>query len=484
MTDRAYTLKELQELQNVFLKHDTSPANALGTKVPHGLQADGHPFAGLFSSPGGEPDVFSAVTRPESVASLLLKGKMSVITNPQFDILTGVQAGRGSNSSGICDNAPKAGFAKLCTHTAQWGVLRMDTDVGEIPTLGSYLNRADLDKRFVNLQASSNPFLPEALRSETNLNDFTTMQLFTMGVHIERVAETVLFQGNKALAPASTQLGFIREFDGFDQLIAKDYVDAYTNQACTAAYSLVNDWGGADVSGSVTRNLRTWNIVQVLTEMIFVLKRRAEEQGLSPVTWALVMHPDLFRAVTREWACNYLTSGCKQTAPGSGAFIVNADNTRDMMDEMFNGKFLWVEGERFPVVLSRGMANTQTGSGFKSTIYIIPFTAKGVQVTYLEGFDQGNPQAVAWASGLVPSAENYKVTNGGLYAFTSSMTKFCKQYHVVGQMRLIMRTPWLAGRLDNVAYTNFEYTNDPYPNGIYHFDGGVTQRYAPTLFSN
>lgn len=478
MTDKAYTIEELKELSGVFAKNDPSPANALGVRVPHGLQADGAPFAGLFSTPGGEPGVFSTLIRFPSLAALLLAPAPSVITNPQFDIVTGVTATRGTTGAGsMCGPAAQPGLTKIATHTSQFGLMRLDTDTGQATTLGGRVNRADMDKQFYNLQVTNNPFLPDVLRNATDLNDFTAMQLFNMGVAIERALMRVLFTGNASLAPGATEAEFEQEFDGFDRLIKTGYQDAISGTLTPAVDSIVEDWS-ADIGASVLRNGATYSVVQVLTEMWYVLNTRASDMGLNPTQWALVMHPDLFRALTRIWACSYLTSGCNTSIDGQPE--IDSASQRMMQDEMFTGRFLWMDGERVPVVLARGMDNDVVGNGFESSIYFIPMSSMGMRTTYLEFFDQGNAQALAWANGLMPGGSDYTVSNGGLYAWSKSYQAFCFQYHLAAQPRLIMRTPFLAARLDNVRYSNFIYTSDPYPTGIYHRNGGVTQRTAWT----
>jgi hypothetical protein len=50
--------------------------------------------------------------------------------------------------------------------------------------------------------------------------------------------------------------------------------------------------------------------------------------------------------------------------------------------------------------------------------------------------------------------------------------------------RLILRTPQLAGRLQNVVYVPLQHADDPLPSQDYHVNGGVsTGRPFPSPFS-
>lgn len=480
LEEKQYTLAELKELMQV-LKHDTNPANALGTNVSHGLESGGHPYAGLWTTPGPRPDMWSTMVRMTTLASMLVRPQPTRIEREEFEVFTGVKDATGSNAVNVCDPAPKAGLPKGCIQRAYFGRIRLDTDTNDLSTLGGYLNFADYDRNIVNLMMQQNKFIPDVLANATNPNSQEFMQLFTAGIQLERVVEQVLFQGVNTVADGqSTFKGISREWDGFDTLIGVGKVDARTNVACQGVDSLISSWGSNLTSASITGpNGVSYNFVEVLTEMWHILNRRSDEMGMSPTQWILVMHPDMFRAVTRQWGCLYVTTGCA-TASASTPNNMDAASQKRMTDEMFEGKFLWMDGQRVPVVLSRGMANTQVANGFRGDIYFIPLQSMGIQTTYLEFFDLSNPVATSF-NNVVPTG-NYRTLNNGAFWIGKLETPPCIQYRLGARPRLVMRTPWLAARLTNVVYRNYLYTNDPLPGTAYHFDGGQDQRYSPTLF--
>lgn len=480
--ERTYTLKELQDLQQVIFKHDTSPANALGTNVAHGLEAAGHPFAGTWSTPGPQRDMYHTVIQQSAFASTFVRG-VSRIQRSEYEVFTGVQAGSGTNPVNICDAAPRAGLIKSAIQRAFFGVIRLDTDTNELPTLGGYLNEADYDRNLINSLVMNNPLIPDVLRNATNINTQEFEQFLTMALQLSRVTEQVTFQGNNTVANgASSFLGIMREWDGFDQLIGTGKVDARTNQAAPALDSLVVNWGSALITGNVVGpNGVSYNIVEALTEMWHFLNTLSDDLNMSPTTWVISMHPDMFRALTRVWACTYLTNACLVSNNDGERLNVDAAAQKRMMDEMFTGNYLWMDGQQVPYLPSRGMANTQVANGFRGDIYFIPISSLGTRTTYLEFFDQSNP-VITGFNQLAGDTGGYRALNGGQFAVANSRTRFCLQYHLVAQPRLVMRTPWLAARMTNVVYRNLIYTRDPIPGNVYHADGGVTQRFSQTLF--
>lgn len=482
--DGATSAIEIIKALAQVLKNDPNPANGLGVQVPHGLQADGHPFAGLWSTPGPVRDMWATVARPQTIGQLLYSNATSLYTRAEYELLTGVQAARGDNGVAICDPAPRAGLLKSCIQKSYFGQMRLDTDTIEVPTTGGYLNAADMDRDIINLNMANNPFIPDILRRTVDPNTTQFMQMYTLGIQLERDMEQLIFQGAYATAKgASAWASAIQEFDGLDTLIATGKVDDRTNVACPAADSTILDWGSALIDGTMAGPEHvTYNIVQAFSELWYHLKQKADDLGMSPTMWFVTMHPDLFRALTRVWSCTYLTSGCN-TASASSPNNIDSAAQKRMNDEMFNGSFLWVDGERVPVVLSRGMANTKVNGGFRGDIYFVPLSSMGIRTSYLEFFNQGNPSAMAVANMLGgPNDGSYTTTNNGAYAFTKSYKVFCHQYHLVSQPRLVMRTPMLAARMTNIVFRNLLYTDDPFPGTTYHKNGGTPQRYSTTLF--
>jgi hypothetical protein len=74
-------------------------------------------------------------------------------------------------------------------------------------------------------------------------------------------------------------------------------------------------------------------------------------------------------------------------------------------------------------------------------------------------------------------ADTISYSNNGLYIFGRRDNGFCKEYLMGAQMRLILRAPFLAGRIDNLQYqfrgTGFRNAD---PGSSFYYNGGSTFR--------
>jgi len=134
-------------------------------------------------------------------------------------------------------------------------------------------------------------------------------------------------------------------------------------------------------------------------------------------------------------------------------------------------RFIWILGERVPVSLENGIPETAVATGFRSTIYIVPMTSGGRKVTYIDAFDQGNAQVMEFVN---QSKAQYTVENNGLWALAHNQTNFAWELLLAQQPRLVLRTPQLAGRIENVVYHFNQpiYPRDADPADAYYQNSG------------
>ena len=151
-----------------------------------------------------------------------------------------------------------------------------------------------------------------------------------------------------------------------------------------------------------------------------------------------------------------------------------------MRDEMRQGEFLWINGKRVPVSVEDGIAQTTGGVGFDTTVYFIPEYAGGRKVSYIEAFNQDNT-GINEILQAARANSNFATSNGGLWMTTNQQTGFCLETLFAAQPRLVCRTPFLGGRIENVRYklTN-GYPRSSYPNEPYYASGG---RYTSSPYS-
>jgi hypothetical protein len=138
---------------------------------------------------------------------------------------------------------------------------------------------------------------------------------------------------------------------------------------------------------------------------------------------------------------------------------------------------------KVPVRVSTAIEQTTLGQGFSSPIYFIPLTALGARVTWLEGFNLNNSDITEYQAFYANLP--IRTMNDGLFMMGHRVTDACVEGWMASRMRMVMRTPWLAARIDAVNYAlpGKFYASDPNPSGVYHRDGGQYYR-TPPAYAN
>ena len=67
------------------------------------------------------------------------------------------------------------------------------------------------------------------------------------------------------------------------------------------------------------------------------------------------------------------------------------------------------------------------------------------------------------------------VTDGGQFLDFARRINLCVQWEMQFSPRIIMRTPWLAGRIQNVQYCPMQHERESFPEDPYFVDGGLTE---------
>lgn len=440
-----------------------------------------HGRGGLFSWPGLEPQLVNAMVLPGMGLWDLLPSRVNQYTDPLYGIVTGVTAGSGSNPTGVCDDFPQSGLLKLCTHTAVYGRVGLNSRVIDITRVGKLTNRGETEGLTIIGGPEMNgnlPTMPAGATQQGAANDELQKAFFEMSVEFARRYADLIYQGNPT---NNTSGGGYKEPWGLDTLINTGYRDAITGVACPAADSLVVNWSDQNISSTSTA------FVARIVAMHRYLTDRAQRTGMNPATWAIVMDSSLFYEVSAIWPCAYYTGLCG-AASAAQPVMASAADLINLRDSMRRDNFLLIDGERVRVVFDSAVRREQTGGGtFESDIYFVPLTVRGnFNATYLEYFDYAQAGAIEAARALAPDG-SYVPTNGGRYLWHKKPpTNYCVQVEVVSEWRLVLRTPYLAGRLANVRWTPLIPTVDWEPSApSYYLNGGQTSQdwYAPSWYS-
>jgi len=420
-----------------------------------------HGSSGIFTG-GLEREVITAHVRPYGISSVL-PALPSVMEDPRFASITGFTATTGEEPDHACDDAPY-GFMKGCNLTARFGMLRRDTNTIEMDKVMLRLNRGDFTDLILKgrLLGMTN-LVPSGLNESDVLDVITMAEMVIVGVNTERALSHQIWQGTRTVGT---------EFAGLDVQIASGQVDADTGVACPALDSDIKDFNLAALDE---------HIVEMLGSMEWYLYNNAETMGLDPVEWVISMRPDLWFELTAVWPCAYNTNKCTSGLAASSTVTLDGrENTRDR-DAMRQGMYIDINGRRYRVILDTGIyehnstnnANLLPGE-YASTIYMVPLTIAGsFPVTYREYIDYRQAQAdVSLLSGM----QHFFWTDNGMYSWALEQIKWCYKLSLKTEQRIILRTPQLAGRVDNVKYVPTQHLRESDPSSPYFKDGGVSIR--------
>lgn len=421
-----------------------------------------HGSGGIFSTSGLERDVITAHVRPHGIGTVLPMFP-STSEDPRYSALTGYTATTGDEVTNACDDAP-AGYVKSCNLSARFGLARRDTQTIEMDTVMLRVNRGDFtDLNLRGRVLGLTDYTPSGLDEADILNVVTKSEMVGAGVQMERVLNAQMWQGVTTIA---------NQFPGLDVQVATGQVDADTNNACTALDSDVKNYGYSALST---------NIVDYLGQLAWYLQYNADKMGLSPVQWVIAMRPDLWYELTAIWPCAYNTSRCSQQVDTNSEVILDGrDNTRER-DAMRNGKYIDINGTRFPVITDTGIfEHTNVNNGnlglgqYASTIYMLPLTITGnFPVLYREYVDYRGASADI---NLLRGKEDFFWTDNGSFSWAIEQIKWCYKLALKTEQRVVLRTPQLAGRIDAVMYEPLQHLREPDPDNPYFEDGGVSLR--------
>jgi hypothetical protein len=461
LTQLAEALAALQH------KKDTGPTGTPSTPYYTGP-------GGLFGVMGLERDVLSTRVQPRGLAGAI-PARATNTLYPRFPYVTGFVKGSGTNPDGVCDDGPIAGAGKACIQTADFGRYTQMTRELEINRIGQQINRGE----FQDLVIMNDPLLNDqgivpGVPTNPALAREVLMRFMEVGIAFQNQLMPQLWIGN----PANDSVnGGYAEFPGLDILVGTTKIDAITGAACPSLASDVKDFAYKTVDGAADE------LVNALVYMCRYLKWNAERMNMLPVTWSIVMRPTLFYEVTAVWPCSYMSYRCKTS--NDVVASVDAGDMVAMRDNMRNELYLMIDGERWNVVLDDAIPeDTSTNNAnvpesyFSSDIYVIPRTYLGGNVaTFWEFFDYTSAMTGATDGQL---GSDYWTDSGRFLWHKKPPVNWCVQWIAKVEPRIILRTPHLAGRLNNVMYAPLQQMRQAFPDDPYFVDGGVSAGYTET----
>lgn len=464
-------------MQNIGRQYGTVFKHDATSVAPSGYQYSHGPY-GLLSYPGVDPAVFSSVIGADSIIGQLpVKGSKQM--NPTYATITGVQGDSGSEKNQVCDNPPVAGLMQACMLTSVFGLYERSTPVIDIARLGQVVDRADpMDLRLMNTpMANGGMFMTagDVTPKQDILTNEVTRKFWERNIALHRLLARQIWIGTPTNNSAG---GGYKEMTGLQSLINTGNVDALTGATCPGVDSLIvnANYGRIDQAASAT------GIIAAITNVYHQLQERARRQDLAPVRWVMAMRSNLFYELSSMWPCNYLTMRCLTSSTSTPGMIDLQDAVK-FRDEMRAGRYLLIDGNRVEVQFDDGIpekdGNNSGGSFprgcFSSDIYFLPMSIQGGQsVLFMEYFEYSNPSINDALGNMVLGRVE------GPWITWPKQTNLCVQWTSQIMPRIVLRTPWLAARIQNVAYCPIQHDPEPFPTDPYYTSGGVTSRSGPS----
>lgn len=482
MTDLAASLARLAD---VLGRMEVTPQRREISGIPNAQSLFGS--GGLFSTFGMDNTVINASITPRGISGMI-PAIGTETTDPLFGYITGFDPDGVAEPVGPCDDAP-GGIMETCYQVAKLGRIARSSREMEVNELAKVMNgHLTTDLRLMgDVISPGHALMPQAGTDGRNfLRSVMKTQMTIVGMQFQQALTRMLWTGDPA---NNTLRGGYQEFPGLDMLISTGKVDAIRGTACSALDSDVKDFGYNSVDSESP------DILMYLSMMMAYLQHNAAGANLEPVQWVIAMKPELFFELTAVWPCRYLTNRCvpsMYTASDAalrpaGAVVINDTNNVAMRDAMREGNFLWINGKQVPVALDDGIVeeNSTTSARlaagqFASDIYILPLTAQGMPVLYWEYLDYSRAAAEVAA---VTQKGRFWVTDGGRYMWNLQDMSYCFKIQGKLEPRIILRTPQLAGRLQNVVYSPLQHLRSWDPESPYREKGGNESYFDPTYYS-
>ena len=444
-----------------------------------------HGPGGLFGLAGLDNQVLSTRITPEGL-SAHLPAFPSVNTNPLYPVVTGFEEDSSVSEPTTTCGTCKSGETEACIQTAVFGKICRQTKTLEPSTVVERVNRGEVDLQLINdiLGAGGVGTLFSSLQSydrNTIMQVATAWAMLEIGILFQNSLVPMVWQGN----PANNIGSGYAEFPGLDILIGTNKVDAVTGTECGGLDSDVKDFNYQAIT--TTDAAGNFTIVRLMEYLEAYLYHNASRQHLRPATWAIVMRPELWYELTNFWPIAYLTTR-NVTMPTGTQLNIDGARVRDMLDDIREGMYLFLNGRRHPVILDDGIYeydstnSAELAAGeFASNIYIVPLTYLGGRnATFFEHKDYRGARRDLNVARMGDDIWS----DDGRFLWTSDKVKIC--YDVTGYVepRIILKTPQLAGRLDHVKYTPAQHFRSPWEDSDYFFKGGVSMRTATEYYSD
>lgn len=444
-----------------------------------------HGNTGLFATPGLDQNILSRVLRP-------LQGLPRALSVQPFG--TGVPAEYGGSEAplyatvtgitdptevtypvDICDDQPEGGLVEACVLTAPYGQLGSSISI-KYNEVGRLQNRGEeTDLRVINAPDPyfNTPATTPNLGGDALMNELNARLIASTEWLGREMARNFIWTGD----PSTTTNEGWQQFMGMEMLVNTNKYDI-NGTRCEAMDSYIENFQYELVNGTGR------DIAAFIDDMYFDLSYLADNTGMSPVQWVLVMRTQLFNEITKVYPIKYFNEALANMAAfktDGGRSVLNASELTDMRDRMREQRMLPVRGKMVPVILDDTIPedNSTTSASlsegqFASDVYMLPLTVRSgnFPVLYWEFFKLNNGQANNLKNQMRDNTTYF--TDNGRFQWFANFRNGCYRLNFVSRPRIILRAPYLAARLQNVSYEPQRHVDSWNPESDYFVSGGRT----------
>jgi hypothetical protein len=421
-----------------------------------------HGSTGLFSDACIERDIVSALVNPFGILAEI-EAFATVNENPVFGLLTGFnEDSEALEPETVCEDAP-TGLWETCKITAEFGDLQRCMNTVEAGRIIMNACRGDTRDLRLRCRVIGDMGALQTPVDQTNmLNTVIRSEMVGVAKLFHRKLSRTIWTGT-----SSNNVGTgYKEPLGLLNWVTTGYTDTDGITLCPDVDSQVID---GDTEGSYAP--LDCDLIRELfiAEMEWTIRGEA----CAPNFWKIFMHPYTWWELTKQWSC-CLELTCETPSSESAMsqqIFFDANELRRERNQMLQNKFLFLNGNRYDVVLDTGIPlsknsadptirgleiaddNITLGS-VSSPIVVLPITYDGgAPATYLEYLDWSQlPEQLA---GLGSRVADLLWSDDGKYIWAIELVKWCLKACGRIVWRVLLLTPFLAAK-----FINYEWVPD------------------------
>jgi len=443
-----------------------------------------HGIGSMFGAPqvGIDPDVISTMMHWRGVGELLPREPVRTIE--QFlPFITGVEPTSSTEPTTECGNCI-SGESEACVQHFPTAKVCRETKPMTLQKAIERLNRGDIDLTLINDQlGSQSPWHPgDSFTTGGQIMQVATAWalLFELPPLFMHSLSPMVYTGN----PANNNGNAYREFRGLELLVNTGFADAFTNVACPGLDSDVKNFSYQNIQTATAPTF-----MQVLEMAHYYVRNNARGQRLDPVTWVCVMRPELWQIVSSLLPYqSILATLMNATVPASYSVNIDGASLVSERDSIRQGMHISLNGETVRVVVDDGIPESNNANNddcelgeYASDVYLLPLRylggRPGMRIDYKDyRFITGE---IAATNDLIGAF--YQPSPDGRFSLNVVQDGRCFKIQAETEPRIILKTPQLAARIQNVKYIPLQHLREPDPTGSYFFKGGISTR-APASY--